>query len=416
MANTDDPSPPIASNTTAANSLTAQSVFNWGDTPQSKNTSYYNRIKTHFFPAPKSIPRRSAIRTARAPVPSWKTSVKISLMHHVENIVKCIRVTLIRPRLIIMRPNDEALAGGDTVGSTSNTSNTGTGSGANTTLTTVNRVNWIHHVRFPRELRDEIYSYLLPFDILIRGGAFDASQLNNLLRINSRSSNEIRELMQNDYHHIFEFKSVTTMLNAFDSAPTTTLSPYKRLTIRFTSPYNGHTNIYGNNNGWHRTNICPTLHRYGDEVWFETGYTCPSCVKEPFAQRELNFARATLLGKFERLTALQLPRRVRTRTFVWRDAHMIPHFRAYRLGVSIHLPEEMHSSILINDADYEQEIWQPWKPALPNIFSTTLNQDCLDFVYVDVGNDNNDLAHGKWYSAAGTPRALGVQIDGDMTY
>lgn len=414
MANTDKSSPPIASNTTAPDSLTVQSVFNWWDTPQPKNNSYYNRIKTYFFLAPKFSPRHSVIRTAHGPVPSWKTSVRAFLAH--QSIAQSIRVTLIRARLITMSPNDGTLAGGDAVVSTNNTSNIVTGNSLNATVATVNRVNWIHHVRFPRELRDEIYSYLLPFNILIRGGAFDASEINDFLRIDSRSSNEFRQLMQNEYHHIFEFTSITTMLTAFDTAPPLTLAHYKKLTIRVTGPYNGHSNIYGNNNGWHRTNICPTIHRDGDDVWFEIGYTCLDCKDELFAQRELNFAIATLLPKIERLTGPQCPRPIYVRIFAWTNGFMIPHVRAYRLTVSIWSFNGIISGAVDRKANIVQEIWQPWKPVLPNMFGTTFNQDCLDFLYVDGGDDENDLADGLWYAAPGAPQGLGDRIEGDMTY
>jgi hypothetical protein len=50
------------------------------------------------------------------------------------------------------------------------------------------------------------------------------------------------------------------------------------------------------------------------------------------------------------------------------------------------------------------------------MFGTTFNQDCLDFLYVDGGDDDNDLADGLWYAAPGTPRGLGDRIEGDMTY
>ena len=196
------------------------------------------------------------------------------------------------------------------------------------------RVDWTAYL--PRELRDKIYNCLLPPVILVRRGIFDATELVGLLRINSRSSKEIRELMRKHHHCIFEFLSTTALLTALNSVPAIHLAPYNKLTLRVDGPYNGHSNIYGNNNGWHRTNICPNLHRDGDVVWFEIFYTCLDCEGEPFAQRELNYARATLLGKFERLTGMQLPRRVETRVYGWSNAHLLINFRAYRKSVSKH--------------------------------------------------------------------------------
>lgn len=414
MANIKQDSSPVTRAITPADDLTAQSVFNWWGTPQLTEISYYNRIKTYFFPAPRFSPRRSAIRIARAPVPTWKITLYAFLADHFNSIVQNIRVTLNRARLITMSPNDQTLAGGNVVGSTNNTSNTGTvNASSNATLTTSNRVNWIHNDRLPRELRDKIYKYLLPSNILIRDGVFDAPDLANILVINSQSNKEIRDLMQ-DY--IFEFTSITAMLSALESAPALCLAPYKKLTVRVNGPYNGHSNIYGNNNGWHRTNICPTFRRDRDTVWFETGYTCLDCEDEPFAQRELKFAVPTLLRLFEPLIGLQCPRSVYVRTFAWRDGPMVPHFRAYRLSVSKWPASGSISSASDKKANISQEIWQPWKPVLPNMFGTTFNQDCLDFLYVDGGDDDNDLADGLWYAAPGTPRGLGDRIEGDMTY
>lgn len=144
--------------------------------------------------------------------------------------------------------------------------------------------------------------------------------------------------------YIFEFTSITAMLRALESAPALSLAPYKKLTVRVDGPYNGHSNIYGNNNGWHRTNICPTLRRDRDTVWFDIGYTCLDCEDEPFAQREVNFAVATLLRLFEPMLGLQCPRPVYVRTFPWRDGHLVPHFRAYHRSVSKRHPSGSISS------------------------------------------------------------------------
>lgn len=110
--------------------------------------------------------------------------------------------------------------------------------------------------------------------------------------------------MQKEYHHIFDFTSITTMLNAFRSAPALILAPYENLTIRVTGQYNGHSNVYGNNNGCYCKNICPTVRREGGDVWSEIVYTCLDCMDELFAPRELDFAFATLLPRIERLIGL----------------------------------------------------------------------------------------------------------------
>jgi hypothetical protein len=162
-----------------------------------------------------------------------------------------------------MSPNDQTAAGSDVAENTSNTSGT---QNENDTNNMKARVNWINDGTLPRELRDEIYGYLLPSDILARYGTLNKLELFDLLSINSRSSKEISELLRDKHHHIFEFTSIASMFNALDSASVLILVPYKKLTIRDKGLYNGHSNLFGNNNGWHRTNICSTLHRDGDDV------------------------------------------------------------------------------------------------------------------------------------------------------
>jgi hypothetical protein len=162
-----------------------------------------------------------------------------------------------------MSPNDQTAAGSDVAENTTNTSGT---ENENDTNNMKARVNWMNDGILPRELRDEIYGYLLPFDILVRYGALNIPELFDLLSINSRSKKEISELLKDKHHHIFEFTSIASMFNALDSASALILAPYKKLTIRVNGPYNGHSNLFGNNNGWHRTNICSTLHRDGDDV------------------------------------------------------------------------------------------------------------------------------------------------------
>jgi hypothetical protein len=232
---------------------------------------------------------------------------------------------------------------GKTSSINNSTSNENTSSIAETTATaetattldsTKIRVNWLDNL--PRELRNDVYVNALPADIVFHDGVL-CSDVANILSIDRGSRQEgLEEMrkMRETRHFVFEFTSNATMLKYLDALPDNSLKPYTNLTITVKGPYNGHSNIYSNNNGCHRTNISPTLRRVGDEVWFEVVYACPDCRHQPFYQRELQFTCPTVQAGFERLTGMAFTAGVvdlRISTYSHDDD--VPHVRAYRLSV-----------------------------------------------------------------------------------
>lgn len=95
---------------------------------------------------------------------------------------------------------------------------------------------------------------------------------------------------------------------------------------------------------------------------------------------------------------------------------MIPHVRVYRLSVSEWPLSAGISSACETTVNIAQEIWQPWNPILPKTFGTMFNQDCLEFLHVDGGGEDNGITDGLWYAAPETPQGLGDRNEGDMTY
>ena len=268
-----------------------------------------------------------------------------------------------------MRSASEAKASSDAVqdnsgrtGSMNNsTSNENTSSTTETTATaetattfdyTETRVNWLDNL--PRELRNAVYANALPADIVFRDGVL-CSDVANILSIDRGSRQEgLEEMgkMREARHFVFEFTSNATMLKYLDALPDNSLESYANLTITVKGPYNGHSNIYSNDNGCHRTNISPTLRRMGEEVWFEVVYACPDCRHQPFYQRELQFACPII--KCSSSVSLVWPSLLESSTFASPLTAMKKTSRMSARTVSayvIHLPKEIHSTILMSNAD-----------------------------------------------------------------
>lgn len=255
-----------------------------------------------------------------------------------------------------MCPTSEAEASSDAVqdkgskanGMTSIINNDATPSTTETTATaeiaatvdsTETRVNWLD--RLPRELRNGVYAHALPHNIVFHDGVL-CSDVADVLSMNRRSRQEGRkemEKMRDTRHFVFEFSSNVAMLNYLDALPDNTLESYTNLTITVKGAYNGHSTIYSNNNGCHRTNISPTLRREGDEVWFEVIYAWPDSRDQPFYQRELQFSCPTIQAQFERLTGMAFTAGVvELRLSTHSHEEDVPHVRAYRLSVWNSLP------------------------------------------------------------------------------
>jgi hypothetical protein len=299
-------------------------VLNWCGSSEIKNTSYCHRIKPCSLLPPRFIPHNSALRVVRAPAPSWKEVASIFFGRFLQGIQQNTRVTLNRARPIIMCPNGKAVADGSPVENTVNEN-------AAEISTTANPVDWTADGVLPPEVRDEIYADTLPDDIVYHDNVL-CSDVADVLSINHASREGIQEeLTRKDRRIVFEYSSNTAMLHGLDSLPTDSLASYKNLIITVKGAYNGHSNIYSNNNGCHRTNISPTLLREGEEVSFHVVYACLDCKYQDFYKRELEFACPTILAKFERLTGMAFTAGVvPVNTHVSEDG---PHVRAYALTV-----------------------------------------------------------------------------------
>lgn len=201
------------------------------------------------------------------------------------------------------------------------------------TETTETRDNWLDAL--PREALNNIH---LPPAIVFHDGLL-CSDITDILSLGLDSPEQSSEGMKarrESRHIVLEFTSNTSMLAKLDSLPDNSLASYNKLTITVKGSYNGHAVLYSNYDDCHRTNICPTLRREGDKVWFEVMYPCIDCRNKPFYQREREFACPTILAKFERLTGLAFTAgAVGINTHIHKDGRNVPHVLAYKLAVSI---------------------------------------------------------------------------------
>ena len=227
-----------------------------------------------------------------------------------------------------MCPNDKAVTDGSAVENTVNEI-------AAEMSTTANPVDWTADGVLPPEVRDEIYADTLPDDIVYHDGVL-CSDVADVLSINRSSREEIqKELTRKDRRIVLEYSSNSAMLRGLDSLPAGSLASHKNLLITVKGAYNGHSNVYSNNNDCHRTNISPTLLREGEQVSFHVVYACLDCKYQDFYKRELEFAVPTILAKLKRLTGVAFTAGVvPVNTHVVENSPHIPHVRAYALTVS----------------------------------------------------------------------------------
>lgn len=148
----------------------------------------------------------------------------------------------------------------------STTETTATAEIATTVDSTETRVNWLD--RLPRELRNDFYAQALPRDIVFHHGVLcsDVADILSVVRGSRQEGLQEMEKMRNTRHFVFEFTSNPAMLKCLTALSGNSLESYTNLTITVKGAYNGHSNIYSNNNGYHRANISPTLCREGEEV------------------------------------------------------------------------------------------------------------------------------------------------------
>jgi hypothetical protein len=263
-----------------------------------------------FFPASKFNPRRSAIRNVRVPAPSWKKIVNSFFGRSLEGVAQkaCGVVEHARSITILPTRSTTSYDKADVNSPPASPSIV-----ASTTVNTNAAVNWLYHAHFPRELRNKIYDYTLPSDITIHNGVV-TSEVGKLLSIDRRSRREFLEQMRLTHHHTLEYTSGTALVHSLTSLPAGSFAPYRHLTITVVGAYNGHSNTYGGN-GFHRTNIAPTLLREADKISFEIEFACSDCWTEDFPRRELWFRLPLVLRGFVRVSA----EGVRVRTNVrWR--------------------------------------------------------------------------------------------------
>jgi hypothetical protein len=162
----------------------------------------------------------------------------------------------------------------------------------------------------------------------------DVADILSVVRGSRQEGLQEMEKMRNTRHFVFEFTSNPAMLKCLTALSDISLESYTTLLITVKGAYNGHSNIYSNNNGYHRANISSTLCREGEEVWSEVIYACPDCRDQSFYQRELQFACPTILAQFGCLTGMAFTAGVvdlGISTHSYDDD--IPHVRAYRLSV-----------------------------------------------------------------------------------
>jgi len=63
-------------------------------------------------------------------------------------------------------------------------------------------------------------------------------------------------------------------------------------------------------------------------------------------------------------------------------------------------------------ANYEQEIWQPWKAVRRDEIDDDYNPDCLDELY----SDNDPESIGYRYGGFDRPHGLGAQAHASESY
>jgi hypothetical protein len=180
---------------------------------------------------------------------------------------------------------------------------------ASTTINTNAPVDWLQHAHFPRELRNKIYDYALPSEITIHNVVV-TSEVAKLLSIDRPSRREFLEKVRLTRHYTLEYTSNTALFHSLTSLPAGSFAPYRHLTITAVGAYNGHSNTHGGN-GFHRTNIAPTLFREGDGISFEMQFACSNCWTEDFYRQELWFALPLVLPEFVRVSGMNLQGGVR---------------------------------------------------------------------------------------------------------
>jgi hypothetical protein len=65
--------------------------------------------------------------------------------------------------------------------------------------------------------------------------------------------------------------------------------------------------------------------------------------------------------------------------------------------------------MMTNNADFQQEIWQPWKHIRRLEMDNDYRQDSLDILYSDNDPDNDPDHDGLRYGGFDKPHGLGVQ-------
>jgi hypothetical protein len=167
-------------------------------------------------------------------------------------------------------------------------------------------VNFLTHPHLPREVRDKIYAYTLPPEIVVKDGKMDT--FLGVLFVNRQSRAECLEVIGSSTYEKdlkLEYESITSLVDGLGRLPDSSLARFKNFTIYSTGPYNGHSPRFTCRRGRvpHSCNICPTFLRRGDRCLLKIGYDCQSCAAE--YQRELTYRCATITSKVQRLTGVQ---------------------------------------------------------------------------------------------------------------